>query len=496
MGVIPLQHFPMAVEAIMSTDNLNNNPVPPLRASCDRCRAQKLRCVPSSGTYGAAPCQRCLRLKEPTSCVFSRRSRIGRTAKNGGSDTTSNPARKDKELPGTGTLSLFINTQNPSSTIESSAVDATGTTTAGNGDGSNKKAKRSPKTPQPSDSMGTTGNDPLIADFDQLLDSGSPMVDQFYPDMPLQQPLIGLDSDIPTTPVDYTNSDAGESTSMSMSSVKGDHSMDAFVPSFGEELWVVHPQDSFLAGVTMDLDFFAMDRPEPLVDLTALLAELSQYENQLAKQGSSSREFEDFPIGDALFLSQRFYAIITEADDSENGSPSPKPSRLDMLLPVVTCYMTLTRIFRSVFSCLLEYLSQSMAISHPEHDLSHQPSPDMHAYRGLRLGQLRQTCMCASWDAAPRVRTAVSMLLSSLGGAEGALGLPLDLRVVTGARGHYAKGKGAGARKLVDDRDKIFIEEGMMVELMNGLLYKPARDQARQLRGIVDELDAVLADLL
>ncbi|KAI9154714.1 Trichosetin biosynthesis cluster transcription factor TF22 [Paramyrothecium foliicola] len=485
----------MAAEASMSSANANSTSTTPLRASCDRCRAQKLRCVPSSGTYGAAPCQRCLRLKDPKSCVFSRRSRIGRTSKSGSSDTTSNPSRKDKELPGTGTLSLFISPQNLPSTSELSTVEAQGPAAAVDGDG-DTTTKRSPSTQQPEDTASANGNDVSTTDLDHFLDPGSPVADQFYSDMSLQQSLIGLDTDIITTPVDYTNSDAEESTSMSISPVKGDHSMDLFTSPIGQELWVVHPNDPFLTGMTMDLDFFAMDRPQPLVDLTALLAELSQYENQLAKQGSSTREFEDFPIGDALFLSQRFYAIITEADDSEHGSSSPKPSRLDMLLPVVTCYMTLTRIFRSVFSCLLEYLSQSMAISHPDHDLSHQLTPDMHAYRGLRLGQLRQTCMCASWDAAPRVRTAVSMLLSSFGGAESALGLPLDLRVVTGARGHYAKGKGAGARKTMDDRDRIFIEEGMMVELMNGLLYKPARDQARQLRGIVDELDAVLADLL
>ncbi|KAE8132032.1 hypothetical protein BDV38DRAFT_262394 [Aspergillus pseudotamarii] len=45
------------------------------RTSCDRCRSQKLRCVPSLN----GDCQRCMRARMP--CVFSRRARSGRQPK-------------------------------------------------------------------------------------------------------------------------------------------------------------------------------------------------------------------------------------------------------------------------------------------------------------------------------------------------------------------------------------------------------------------------------
>ncbi|PKY07409.1 hypothetical protein P168DRAFT_324823 [Aspergillus campestris IBT 28561] len=49
------------------------------RTSCDRCRLQKLRCVPSFDSDWPSACQRCTRAQVP--CVYSRRARSGRRPK-------------------------------------------------------------------------------------------------------------------------------------------------------------------------------------------------------------------------------------------------------------------------------------------------------------------------------------------------------------------------------------------------------------------------------
>lgn len=47
-----------------------------LRAACDRCHTQKLRCVKSSSLSNLGECERCL--KAVTPCTFSPASRFGR----------------------------------------------------------------------------------------------------------------------------------------------------------------------------------------------------------------------------------------------------------------------------------------------------------------------------------------------------------------------------------------------------------------------------------
>ncbi|PLN84051.1 hypothetical protein BDW42DRAFT_163474 [Aspergillus taichungensis] len=49
------------------------------RTSCDRCRLQKLRCVPSFDSGWPSACQRCTRAQVP--CIYGRRARSGRRPK-------------------------------------------------------------------------------------------------------------------------------------------------------------------------------------------------------------------------------------------------------------------------------------------------------------------------------------------------------------------------------------------------------------------------------
>ncbi len=283
----------------------------------------------------------------------------------------------------------------------------------------------------------------------------------------------------------------------------------------------------------MDIDLFPdPENPGPLIDLTTLLAEMSHYENQLSKlpPSGTAHDLDDYPIGDALFLSQRFHLIIAEytsasgqplilqpaspptslsstsstsspctSSISSHGTPTAHHPPLDMFLPTITCYLTLTRIYSSIFTFLLAHLSHPAAAHHsdmhsagslPPHPAHHNKKDRMHAYRGRRLGQLKETCLCAAWDPVPRARNAVAMLLASLGGAEGVLALPADIRVVTTGmiRGGGGGGGGKGEGSERERRGLPFEEDGR--------LYRAVREQVRELRGKVEVVDGLLKEIL
>ncbi|OCK74288.1 hypothetical protein K432DRAFT_272189, partial [Lepidopterella palustris CBS 459.81] len=233
----------------------------------------------------------------------------------------------------------------------------------------------------------------------------------------------------------------------------------------------------------VDMDTSTEEMPGPLIDLTTLLAEMSPYENRLSKL--SGNELHDYPIGDALFLSHRFYAILSNysrlpATDSTSHLSIPTT------LLACSCFMTLTRIYSSIFGHLHGQLSQ-MLEAHSGHQSRSSAYPsieaDIHLYRGLRLRQLQSICICAGRDPAEK---AVSMLLSSPGGSEGILGLPLDVRIVA-ISGAEAQGEQMSRLKGIGGEKTVLFEEGSMAVLTNDRLYKTMRKQAKQLRGKIEE---------
>ena len=276
------------------------------------------------------------------------------------------------------------------------------------------------------------------------------------------------------------------------------------------------PPDIAPANMDIDMDMETGDKLIPLVNLTSLLTKMSHYEKQLTRL-SGTDELDNYPMGDALFLSQHFYSIL-----SDYGHPpaltaiSPTEDMPTMLL-TLSCYMTLTRIYSSVFGYLHSHFSHQ-ADSHSSHNGAinlHSPNNfalDTHAYRGLRLCELRPVCLCSSWGPAKK---AVSMLLASLGGTEGLLGLPPDLRAIAAPsplRGMEGKGeggmvegqgKGEGGRSsaatsptMVGERTTALFEEVLMVALTNGRLYKTMSEQARDLRRKVEEVEGLLVRLV
>ncbi|RDW63792.1 hypothetical protein BP6252_11337 [Coleophoma cylindrospora] len=257
---------------------------------------------------------------------------------------------------------------------------------------------------------------------------------------------------------------------------------------FGD--FLLSPPETILTDLDMDIEMLAVDKPDPVADLTALLSKMSPYEHQLSKL--SGGEFDNYPIGDALFLSQRFYNTLS---DYGRISRLDSSSHLDIptMLLRLSCYMTLTRIYSSIFGYLHDHLSQlrDLRPAHSAHDasrLAHPFKADVQAFRGLRFSQLRPICLCASWDPAKK---AISMLLGSLADAEGVLGLPLDVRVVTPLR---AEGYGEGPMSPKENAGEIpvLLEEGLMVALTNGRLYKTVKEQASELRGKVKQVGDLL----
>lgn len=237
-----------------------------------------------------------------------------------------------------------------------------------------------------------------------------------------------------------------------------------------------------------DMDILTEERPSPLVDLTALLAEMSPYESRLLKLSGGG--LHDYPIGDALFFSHRFYAILSDYSHLPSTDSTSLLSTPTMLL-ALSCFMTLTRIYLPIFAHLQENLSQMLEAHSAQQSRScAYPSmgADIRSYRGLRLSQLQPICLCTGWDP---TKKAVSMLLSSLGSAEEWLGLPPDVRIMavsaTKAPGEQtSRFKGSGGETMV------LFEEGSMASLTNGHLYKTVGKQAKELRRKIEDVQELL----
>ncbi|OJJ57243.1 hypothetical protein ASPSYDRAFT_47539 [Aspergillus sydowii CBS 593.65] len=418
-----------------------------LRTSCDRCRSQKLRCVPSSKSNPTGPCQRCSKSKEPRACVFSQRLRTGRQKKT--ADSQQDVPRKSKttfaqSLPGMGTFTLSTSASRESSVVADTLV-------------SSEDPRPSMELEERTGSVGSTQDESLMTsvwDHDGLLDStlvfasppSSSYPDDFCADM---EAFFGVANMLPTPP-------------------------DTMSTDLGGEFTVTEPAE----------------RPcGPLVDLASMLPIMSRYESQLHEYGG---ELTNYPIGDALFLSQRFHAVL-----SGHCHLPPSSTRVQMDMPTklltLSCYMTLTRIYSLIFGYMQRYLG-NLPNTHALHDNGGPAGlfmEDIHAYRGLRLGQLQQTCLCVGCEAATRTKKAVSMLLDALGNVEGALGLPSDGRVIIETSTDGVMTPNRNRR----DRTQL-LDEGLMAGLINGRLHKTVREQVRELRAMIEEVEDLLNGLL
>ncbi|RMZ78735.1 hypothetical protein DV737_g3769, partial [Chaetothyriales sp. CBS 132003] len=73
----------------------------------------------------------------------------------------------------------------------------------------------------------------------------------------------------------------------------------------------------------MALDTLAPEKSAPMVDMIALLANMSQYEKKIC--GISNANLDDYPIGDGLFLFHRFSAVISQYDWGSKSQSESNP---------------------------------------------------------------------------------------------------------------------------------------------------------------------------
>ena len=243
-------------------------------------------------------------------------------------------------------------------------------------------------------------------------------------------------------------------------------------------------------GIAVDMLAEEDERPGLLVELTVLLGEMCPYEKRLLKL--SRGELDDYPIGDALFLSHRFHETLSEYSHMSSLDSATDLTTPTMLI-AVSCFMTLIRIYSSIFNHLQEGLSRMLQ----EHSVNNSLScaylssnssggADIRSYRGLQLGQLQTICLCASWNP---TKKAVTMLLKALAGAERRLDLPPSIRIVAAPDTEEPDGPASGK----DDREKsALFKESCNAALMNGRLYKTIKEQARELRSIIFQVEELL----
>lgn len=281
------------------------------------------------------------------------------------------------------------------------------------------------------------------------------------------------------------------------------------------------------AGLAMDTFQMKDQKPGATVDLAVLLAKMSQYEASLREK--SVGELDDYPIGDALFLPARFCSILSEYGHTPpmEASSSSATSRQDptKLLLTLSCYISLLRIYSSIFDYMGKHLLK-MAEDHARNHIGqssdagmdastgrrtmyshhfHAPSADIHTYRDLRLSQLRTMCLCGAWDP---VKKAASMLLASLGDVEEILQLPLAVRIIASASpvsdssssGDRSMSESAQEANRDDDvKGTVLFKEGLTNERLYSVVTKLAsdvRDKVKVVKQLLQDLSKTHTSLL
>ncbi|KAL8660729.1 MAG: hypothetical protein Q9202_006279 [Teloschistes flavicans] len=232
-----------------------------------------------------------------------------------------------------------------------------------------------------------------------------------------------------------------------------------------------------------DVDMLTEEKPSPLVDLTALLAEMSPY-----RIGCRKLPFANFAIIPSATRSSSPIASVLFYRDPAAVWPmiSPSGRAYQLYCSHFSHFITLTRLYSSIFGYIQEQVSRTLE-AHITTVYQSCPSSlslaDINIYCGL-------LCVYGDWDP---TKKAVSMLLSSLGGAEGELDLLLDVRIVKVADEDKQGESTSRSRGTGGDKTVLF-EEGLMATLTNGHLNKTVRKQAKSLREKIEEVEELLKE--
>ncbi|OJJ42363.1 hypothetical protein ASPZODRAFT_147350 [Penicilliopsis zonata CBS 506.65] len=496
---------------------------PSLRASCERCRAHKLRCVPSIAGDPTSACQRCAKAKLQGSCKYTQRLKTGRTRlPGGGGDDGQQEAeprklrRVEREcltqppLPGMGTFALHAaSSLSPSSSTCPSSFSCSLDCVV-------------PPRPFANSDQGTFADaESMAIDSFPWYETGS---DMEQPDLQAFPPLLP-DSD------DGLNATTGSVVDEYMVSSVLSAEWDRVLLPFAQRGDGLVNDEIGLAMSDTKENMATPQLKDHFNTLTGLLAKMSHYETQISQFSASpplqdgeshnGHKLDNYPIGDALFLSQRFHQLASAAaqghnncnPDGDDQQPVPELGNLQTplscdiptMLLILSCYLMLTRIYSTIFDDLHVALTelaeqvQCAARTHRRDSSLEAFREEANMYRGLRLVQLQPTCVCVdspSRETATRAHRAVAVLLGSLGLAEAALELPSDIRILAGS-----KNCGYEEEPLVKEGGTIngtsSNGSGSICKLMNEhFLYGTMQKQARQLQQKIDELKQLLQDLL
>lgn len=451
LGISTASLLPRAAKADIATIHKMSSTSNPLRASCERCRAQKIRCVPSSQSTTGAPCQRCTKANVPELCLFESRFKTGRTRRNRilpGTGGSSPPIMSGKEkdttsLPGMSTFTLSR------STTRSPDPDA---------------SAMPPVNQREAQFLG-------IDDSLATLDFSDP-----WQNDPVLLNTFGFDDFHLLDDISYTKQ-AGFADS-SMARFSFDSPTDTKLQN--RQASCTGPITEF--DMDMDMDVLYKERPSPAIDLTTILAEMCAYETRISKLADCP--LHDYPVGDALFLSHRFHATLLRTNNNASGNSSGYYANTPTMLLAFSCFMTLTRTYSVIFDFLLEQLSQMLCGQYTNQCADLPYGSDIHLYRGLRLSQLQSLCLCSNWNPA---RKAVTMLLKSLRDTEGFLALPPNLRAVASDN----VDKHEQSIPSTAENVSLFGESSMAMPT-NDYLYRTMESQATRLKDQIERAESLL----
>jgi hypothetical protein len=440
-----------------------------LRASCERCRQQKLRCLPSSDPESTAPCQRCVKAKVPESCVFRSRSRSQRPTQAAVAPDKLCHNELDIELVVPG-MNMFALCSPFSSTlgVEASDIDRSSSPALlQNASQASEIFSLDECRPQSSDYM--------FSEMDSRPWKHIP--GDTFPQYTWDESLFTNGHEQPG-PRD-TRAVNSHSIAYTTDSSTQPKTHEDFSSSLSEWEANILPGDREIRVE----DSSTNKRSDPVVDLTNLLAEMSSYDKQMSRMAVEGiPEIAHYPVGDALSFSHEFCTILSSNSKSRQR---PTISTLDTptILVVLSCFMTLNRIYSAIFKHLMESLSR-VSTTHT----TSKGSADFRSYRGLRLNQLHRVCPRSEGRL---IKNAVSMLLESLGSAEDVLDLPSDVKVTNASKRKSQRGQDFGLDSDSGE-DVIGSGQGSLSVIRSGIIDNTIGLQTEELRKEIKQLVELL----
>ncbi|KAJ5146187.1 transcriptional regulator family: Fungal Specific TF [Penicillium bovifimosum] len=329
------------------------------RTSCDRCRLQKLRCVPSDGDWLNA-CQRCTRARVP--CAFSRRARSGRQ-----------PKKLDRAEEPSHTSSSGSNASTPPMEL--------------------------PRFPVP-------GDDPLssiarvnpMADPHDLADPPlDPMMAEILFHTPGDNAVMPIHMPFPVRKIEWWCSP--ESLSPELDITKSTNPLDHAYFNQAEsnrtrEIVSIHNTNSIIPDNLIPLG----ETPSTQVQcLSSILVAMTNYTSDLHRWGTYLAQWLREIVSRLTWTGTEFPSLIPSSDD-----PVDTPT----LLIMMSCYMSLVNIYDTVFYDLRQLLAILP-------DSTSSTSSRAELRWDLRLGDLPLTN-----EGCVRVLNAVQILLDPLDAIE------------------------------------------------------------------------------